>query len=446
MRILMIGTGYVGLVTGACFSQMGHHVFCLDIDKHKIDKLQNGLVPFFEPGLQELVHLNIRAGRLHFTTDYTLALEQTEICFLAVATPENKQTGACDLSYILQASSQVAENLSSSRIIVIKSTVPPGTSIQIQERMETILQRRNVPFSVDILSNPEFLKEGAAVQDCMKPSRILIGGENPDAIETLKQLYAPFTLSHDRILVMDRCSAELTKYAANAMLATRISFMNELSELCEKVGADIQEVRRGIGSDERIGHAFLYAGIGYGGSCFPKDLKALHACAQESGLDMPLLSAVQQTNTRQRELFCKKILSYFQGDLSGKTFAIWGLAFKPDTDDIREAPSLFVLDFLLRHGAQVRLYDPIAMPNMSILFPPSNTITYCSNEYEAATGADAICLITEWKQFRSIDWEKLLHLFPGKALFDARNQYKQEKLQAQSLDYFGMGIPQHTLC
>lgn len=370
MQILIVGVGYVGLVTGAALSEMGHHVLCLDIDAEKIAKLSQGEIPFFEPGLQEMLQRNQKEGRIAFTTDYQYAILESEICFLALPTPSHPETGACDLSYILNAAERLSEHLPSYRVIVVKSTVPVGTCLQIKETIQKGLEKRGADIPFDVISNPEFLKEGSAVQDCLKPDRVIIGGDSQKAIEMIRSLYSAFTWNHNRILTMDIPSAEMTKYAANAMLALRISFMNSLSVLCEKLGANIHQVRSGIGSDHRIGYDFLYAGIGYGGSCFPKDLRALEATAKQVGIEMPLLSATQAINEKQKERFCEKILSYFKNKNSSKTLAIWGLSFKPDTDDLREAPALFVIDTLLKAGFALKLYDPIAMENAKKIYPP----------------------------------------------------------------------------
>lgn len=437
MHLLIIGTGYVGLVTGACFAEMGHHVICLDIDAEKITALQNGVIPFFEPGLEELVKRSIHAGRLSFTTDYTAAVQSSEVCFIAVPTP-SKPDGSCDLSYVLSAARSVASAMIGYRIIVTKSTVPVGTAAKIRQTIEATL---SYPIPFDIVSNPEFLKEGAAVTDCMKPDRIILGVESPQAAETLKEIYAAFNLNRDRILIMDTASAEMTKYVANAMLATRISFMNEIAGLCEKLGADIHHVRVGIGSDVRIGYHFLYAGAGYGGSCFPKDIRALQAMAREVNHDTPLLSAVEAVNERQKKLLAKKIDRYFAktGGIQSKTLAIWGLSFKPDTDDLREAPALKLIEELLERGALLRLFDPIAMPKaQKILNHPS--ITWCLDEYQAAEGADAIALVTDWKQFRFVDHKTLLKTMRGKAFFDGRNQYKKDEMTAHGFHYHGIGV------
>jgi UDPglucose 6-dehydrogenase len=433
MNLLMIGTGYVGLVTGACLAEMGHHVICLDIDADKIAALQKGLVPIYEPGLEELVKRNIAAGRLTFTTDYKHGVQNSTVCFIAVPTPSTED-GSCNLSYVLQAACSIAEVMTTPLLIVTKSTVPVGTSQKIRQTVE-----QSTSISFDVVANPEFLKEGAAVSDCMKPDRIILGVESPEAAQVMKEIYAAFTINHDRILVMDTASAEMTKYVANAMLATRISFMNEMAGLCEKLGANIQHVRVGIGSDHRIGYDFLYAGAGYGGSCFPKDIRALQAMAREAHFDAPLLQAIDTINERQKQLLAKKIKTYF-GSVSKKTIAVWGLAFKPDTDDLREAPALKLIEELLTQGAHVRLFDPIAMSKaQKLLDHPS--ITWCRDEYHAAEGSDGIALVTEWKQFRFVNLDTIAKTMQGKAFFDGRNQYKKDEMKAKGFHYFGIGIP-----
>jgi UDPglucose 6-dehydrogenase len=435
MNLLMIGTGYVGLVTGACLAEMGHQVICLDIDAEKIAALQKGIVPIYEPGLEELVKRNIAAGsgRLTFTTDYKQGVQNSKVCFIAVPTP-SKEDGSCDLSYVLSAARSIAEAMTDSLLIVTKSTVPVGTFQKIRQTMQQCTS-----ISFDVVANPEFLKEGAAVADCMKPDRIILGVESPSAAQIMKEIYASFTINHDRILVMDTASAEMTKYVANAMLATRISFMNEMAGLCEKLGANIQQVRIGIGSDQRIGYQFLYAGAGYGGSCFPKDIRALQAMAHEAGFDAPLLHAIDSINERQKQVLAKKIKTYF-GSISKKTIAIWGLAFKPDTDDLREAPALKLIEELLNQGAFVRLFDPIAMSKAQ-QFLDHPHITWCRDEYHAAEGSDGIALVTEWKQFRFVNLDTISKAMQGKAFFDGRNQYKKDEMKAKGFHYFGIGIP-----
>lgn len=442
MKILMVGTGYVGLVTAACFSEMGHHVTCLDIDEDKIVRLNQGIIPFFEPGLKELVERNTQAERLLFTTDYRFGVEQSDVCFLALPTPSNED-GSCNLSYIYSAASSIASHMNGYKIIVNKSTVPIGTGRLLKEHISKILKDRKLDIPFDIVSNPEFLKEGCAIADCMKPDRIILGVENVKVAKTMREIYSSFTVNHDRIFIMDLISAEMTKYAANAMLALRISFMNELARLCEMTGADIKQVRVGIGSDQRIGYHFLYAGAGYGGSCFPKDIRALCAIAKQHGLSLSILEAVDQVNEQQKKMLPKKIHAHFasQGGAKGKTIAIWGLSFKPETDDIREAPSLSVIRDLLDNGCFVRAFDPAAIPNVRKFLGHHPHLQFCRDEYEAAYHADAIALITEWKQFRFVDFPKILANLKQKIFFDGRNQYHFSEMKELGFEYFGTGVP-----
>lgn len=440
MKLLVIGTGYVGLVTGTCFAEMGHHVICLDINKEKIDKLNNGIIPFYEPGLEEMVKRNVKVGRLAFTTDYPESVAQSLVCFIAVDTPETPE-GKADMRYVHNVARSIGEHMDDYRIIVNKSTVPVGTAAQVKSIIQETLDKRNLSIEFDVVSNPEFLKEGNAIHDFMKPDRVIIGVDNVRVGTLMRELYSPFMLSHERILIMDVPSAELTKYAANAMLATRISFMNELAGLCELNGADINKVRKGIGSDKRIGYNFLYAGLGFGGSCLPKDIKALQAQARTLNYKMSLIEAVEHVNIRQKTILGKKVAAYFagQGGLKSKTIAILGLAFKPDTDDMREAPSLTLIHELLEAGATVRLFDPIAMDNAKKMLPVSPQIKWCSDEYDVAMGADAAVLVTEWKQFRFLDFAQLLGNMKGKAFFDGRNQYIPNEMAKKGFDYISIG-------
>ncbi len=442
MHILIIGTGYVGLVSGACFAEMGHTVIGLDIDAEKIQKLHQGVIPIYEPGLEELVKRNLKEKRLTFTTDYKKGVNEADVCFIAVPTP-SREDGSCDTSYVETAARSVAEAMNSYKIIVNKSTVPVGTAALVAKTINATLKKRGIEVPFDVVSNPEFLKEGAAIQDCLKPDRIIIGADTPKALEAMKELYSAFTLSHDRIITMDVLSAEMTKYAANAMLATRISFMNEIAEICKKVGANVNEVRKGIGSDSRIGYSFLYPGIGYGGSCFPKDIRALIAKAREVDVDPSIMEAVDRVNIRQKKLLGKKMINYFssRGGLKGKTIAVWGLSFKPDTDDMREAPSMEFIAQLLKEGAHLRLFDPVAIPNAQKLLQGTKAITWCANEMEAAYGADAIALMTEWKQFRLVDFKPIKDSMKGLAFFDGRNQYKPFDMKARGFDYISIGTP-----
>ncbi|MCB1084876.1 MAG: UDP-glucose/GDP-mannose dehydrogenase family protein [Chlamydiia bacterium] len=443
-RILVIGVGYVGLVTGACFSEMGHPVTCLDIDEKKIEALKKGKIPFYEPGLKDLVSRNQKDKRLHFTTDEN-AISEAEVIFIAVGTP-SKKGGEADLTFVEMAAKMIGERLKGYALIVNKSTVPVGTTKKIKgwirERQEAL--ENELPF--DVISCPEFLKEGSAIDDCMKPDRIIIGSDSEKATRILKHLYSAFTFNHDRILIMDPASAELTKYASNAMLASRISFMNELSQLSEKLGANINLVRKGMSADPRIGYHFLYAGVGYGGSCFPKDIRALKAIGQSLGCDTPLLEAIDAINEHQKKRLSKRISDYFakKGGVRGKTIALWGLSFKPNTDDMREAPSLTLIHSLLRKGAKLRLYDPVAMDNAKRELKGKENIRFCMTEYQAAHGADAIALLTEWKQFRFANLKTVLSKMRGNAFFDGRNQYEAKEMAAKGFRYFGIGIPQSS--
>jgi UDPglucose 6-dehydrogenase len=440
MHLLIIGTGYVGLVTGTCLAEMGHHVTCLDINQAKIDGLNRGNVPIYEPGLEEMIRRNVKAHRLYFTTDYAQAVSNAQVCFLTVDTPV-ADTGHADLQYVFRAVTSVAEHMPGYMVIVNKSTVPVGTAAQVREQVQKTLDRRGVHFDFDIVSNPEFLKEGNAINDCMKPDRVIIGSDNPKVIELMKEIYSPFMLSHDRLIVMDIPSAEITKYAANAMLAARISFMNELAGFCELTGADVNKVRVGIGSDKRIGYSFLYAGPGFGGSCFPKDLRALRGQALSMGYEMHLIEATEKVNARQKMIVGEKIAHYFstRGGLAGKTIGILGLSFKPDTDDMREAPSLVLISQLLLAGAKVRLFDPVAMENAKKLIPQNANVHWCEDEIDVATNADAIALITEWKQFRFLDFNALQSRMAGNGFFDGRNQYNPLEMAKRGFDYFSIG-------
>lgn len=443
MDILCVGVGYVGLVTGACFAEMGHGVTCLDIDKDKINQIECGKIPFFEPELDKMVLRGIDSGRLKFTTSYCSldSLFTPDVCIVAVPTPSTED-GTCDLKYLFSAVDAIANHLSTKTVIVIKSTVPVGTCSLVKERIFSTLQKRNMDIDFDVVSNPEFLKEGSAVQDCLKPDRIIIGTESAHAEQVMRRLYAGFHVKHDRMLVMDLRSSEMTKYAANSMLACRISFMNEISRICEATGADISKVRIGIGSDERIGYDFLYSGIGFGGSCFPKDLRALIGIANANEQNPQMLSATLNTNEEQKQLLGNKVIKYFSmhGGIEGKTVAIWGLSFKPETDDVREAPVQTTIKQLLKFGANLRLFDPVAMENTQKIFGDNPQITWCENEYEAAEGADAIALCTEWKRFRFPDFELIGETMRHKAMFDGRNQYKKEDLAPLGFDYFGIGV------
>jgi len=432
MNISVIGTGYVGLVSGACLAGSGNNVICVDIDEDKINSLKQGRVTFYEPGLEDIVRKNIKEGRLHFTTDLDYAVKNSLIVLIAVGTPP-RDDGSADTGAVLNVARSIGESLEGYKVIVTKSTVPVGTTELIRDEI-----RKVTDIEFDVASNPEFLKEGAAVEDFMKPDRVLIGVENQSTGELLKELYAPFMRSMDRALVVSVRSSELAKYTANAMLATRISFMNEIANLCEVVGANISEVRLAIGSDDRIGRHFLFPGIGYGGSCFPKDVKALINTGSEYGSELFVCRAVDEVNTRQRELFWTKIHDYFNGELKGKKIAVWGISFKPKTDDIREAPSLYIIERLLSEGASVRVHDPVAMNNANFYF--GDKVYYAESNYNACEGADALVINTEWNEYRQPDFNRIMQLMKGRVIFDGRNLYKPERLKDIGLKYFGVGI------
>lgn len=432
MKITIVGTGYVGLVSGACFAEMGIEVVCVDIDNTKVEQLRQCLIPIYEPGLAELVTRNISAGRLHFSTNLAEALHQTEAVFIAVGTPEGED-GSADLSHVLDVAHAIGRALDHYTVVVIKSTVPVGTSQRVREVIASELEHRGAAVEFDMASNPEFLKEGAAIKDFMTPDRVVVGTESSKARQLMEQLYLPFMLNNYRIIFTDIPSAEMIKYAANSMLATRISFMNDIANLCELVGADVNMVRKGIGTDSRIGSKFLYPGCGYGGSCFPKDIKALIHTAEQHGYSMEILKAVERVNERQKEVLFRKLSNYFEGDLQGKIIAIWGLAFKPETDDLREAPSLVLIEKLLEAGCKVQVYDPAAMTAAERLF--GQKITYCDTMYQATEGADAMMLLTEWKQFRLPSWATLAEKMHHRVIIDGRNIYNADDLEASGFTY-----------
>ncbi len=438
MKVTVFGSGYVGLVTGVCLAEVGNDVLCVDVDETKIDNLKKGIVPIFEPGLDDLVIANQKAGRLRFTTNVFEAVDHGVFQFIAVGTPPDED-GAADLQYVLAVAKTIAENMQEYRVIVDKSTVPVGTADRVKEVIEQVQDARVVDIPYDVVSNPEFLKEGAAIDDFMKPDRIIIGTDNAKAEKLLKALYAPFNRNHERIITMDVRSAELTKYAANAMLATKISFMNELANLAERLGADIEQVRNGIGSDSRIGYSFIYPGCGYGGSCFPKDVKALERTAQQMGYEAELLKAVENVNNRQKEVLFSKISQHYQGDLKGKTFAMWGLAFKPRTDDMREAPSRVVLEALIAAGATVRAYDPEAMAEAKRIYGDNPGLILANSAEEALQGANALVVVTEWKTFWSPDFDLLKNTLKDAVIFDGRNLYKPELVKEMGFVYYGIG-------
>lgn len=440
MKLAVIGSGYVGLVTGTCFADMGNHVICVDNDERKIDCLKSGDIPIYEPGLKELVSSNKSANRLQFTTDIATAVQGASVIFIAVGTPPDED-GSADLQYVLAVSRDIAKFMNGYKIIVDKSTVPVGTADLVKETIKQGLSERGVDFDFDVVSNPEFLKEGAAIEDFMKPDRVVLGVESSKAADIMRELYKPFNRSVDRVLVMSIRSAEMTKYAANAMLATKISFMNELSHLCEVMGADIAEVRAGIGSDTRIGNKFIYPGVGYGGSCFPKDVKALISMSREAGLKPSILEAVEDVNAAQKLVIVDKIKKHYGNDLSGKVFAVWGLAFKPQTDDMREAPSIVIINALLNAGAVVRAYDPVAINEAKRVFSDAPGLSYGTDEYSILDGADALLLITEWHQFRYPDFDTIANRMRNKVIFDGRNQYEPAQMKEMGFNYYCIGRP-----
>jgi UDPglucose 6-dehydrogenase len=438
MRLTIFGSGYVGLVQGACMAEMGNHVVCYDIDADKIARLNNGEIPIYEPGLEAYVERNVEAGRLEFTTDVKKAVDHGLFQFVAVGTPPDED-GSADLKHVLAVARAIGENLEDYRIVVDKSTVPVGTADKVKAEIDRVLAERGKSVEFDVVSNPEFLKEGAAINDFMKPDRIIVGTDNPRTTELLKSLYEPFNRNHDRLISMDIRSAELTKYAANAMLATKISFMNELANLAERFGADIEKVRLGIGSDPRIGYQFIYPGAGYGGSCFPKDVQALARSADEAGYEAELLNAVEAVNLRQKRRLFEKLSSHYSGELKGKTIAVWGLSFKPNTDDMRAAPSRVLMEALWKAGATVRAYDPEAMEEAARVYPDHSGLTLCESAYDAVEGVDALVIVTEWQEFRSPDFQVLKDKLADAVIVDGRNLYEPETVEGLGLKYFAMG-------
>ncbi len=441
MKITVVGTGYVGLVTGACLADMGNHVVCLDVDARKIQVLNEGGIPIHEPGLDEVVRRNAAAGRLQFTTDVPAAVAHGTLQFIAVGTPPDED-GSADLQYVLAAARNIGRLMTDYKLVIDKSTVPVGTADKVKAAIADELAQRGMSLEFSMASNPEFLKEGAAVEDFMRPDRIVVGVEDERAVNLLRAVYAPFQRSREKLVVMDLRSAELTKYAANAMLATRISFMNELALLAERMGADIELVRQGIGSDPRIGYHFLYAGAGYGGSCFPKDVKALIRTSSEEGLDLKVLQAVEDANDAQKMVLVNKVVAKFGNDLSGKRFALWGLAFKPNTDDMREATSRVVVAELLARGASVTVYDPVAMDEARRVFGVEPRIAYASGPMQALEGAEALIIVTEWKEFRSPDFAAVKAALGTPVIFDGRNLYEPALVAEAGLDYQAIGRPQ----
>ncbi len=445
MKVSIFGTGYVGLVTGTCFAEMGNDVLCVDIDKAKVDALRNGHIPIFEPGLEDLVTANVAKQNLQFSTDTAAGVDHGDIIFIAVGTPEDED-GSADLQYVLSVASSIGQHMTSTKVIVDKSTVPVGTADQVQATVAQALADRGSDITFHVVSNPEFLKEGAAINDFMKPDRVVIGSDSDEAARLLEQLYAPFNRNHDKIVHMDVRSAELTKYAANVMLATRISLMNEFANLADRLGADIEAVRRGIGTDPRIGYNFIYAGTGYGGSCFPKDVKALIHTADNVGYDAKITRSVEAVNAVQKRTLFDKLMAHFDGDITGRTFALWGLAFKPNTDDMREAPSETLITLLTDAGAHIRAYDAEAAETAQRLFAGNDKLTICANSVETLTDAndapaDALLIVTEWNEFRSPDFALLKKALKQPVIFDGRNLYDPEQLARLGFSYYSIGRP-----
>lgn len=438
MRLTIFGSGYVGLVTGACFAEAGNNVLCVDVDARKVEMLRRGESPIFEPGLDELLKRNIAAGRISFTTDAAEGVKHGLFQFIAVGTPPDED-GSADLKYVLAVAEAIGQHLTEYRVVVTKSTVPVGTADKVKARIDQTLRARGASIEFDVVSNPEFLKEGAAIGDFMKPDRIVVGTDNPRTAELLKALYDPFTRNRDRMIVMDVRSSELTKYAANAMLATKISFMNELANLAERMGADIEKVRQGIGSDPRIGYHFIYPGCGYGGSCFPKDVQALARSARDHSFNAELLNSVEAVNKRQKEVLFDKIHRFFKGDLAGKTVALWGLAFKPNTDDMREAPSRTLIDRLIASGAKVRAYDPVAAHETQRIYGDSTGLAIVGSAGEALKGADVLAIVTEWQEFRSPDFDAIKAQLKQPVIFDGRNLYDPTFVNRFGLKYYAIG-------
>ncbi|HAO14276.1 MAG TPA: UDP-glucose 6-dehydrogenase [Tenacibaculum sp.] len=439
MNIAVIGTGYVGLVSGTCFSEMGNKVICVDIDQDKIDKLHKGIIPIYEPGLDKMVLKNVEDKNLFFTSKLEEAIRNAEIVFIAVGTPMGED-GSADLQYVLAVAKEIGQKMSQRLVVVNKSTVPVGTADKVKDTIQKELDKREENIEFDVVSNPEFLKEGDAINDFMKPDRVVVGTETNYALEKMRRLYAPFTMSHDRFIGVDVRSAEMTKYAANAMLATKISFMNEIANICERVGADVNKVRTGIGSDSRIGYSFIYPGAGYGGSCFPKDVKALKKIAEENGYEAELIKSVEEVNNRQKYVIAEKIIKKFGEDLTGRTFGLWGLAFKPGTDDMREAPAIYVVKELTKRGARVQAYDPKAMEEAKHYYLRDvENIAYTDTKYEVLENADALILLTEWKEFRSPDFSEIEKQLKIPVIFDGRNQYNSYNLEEKGFEYHQIG-------
>lgn len=440
MKISVVGTGYVGLVTGTCFAEMGNNVWCVDVDKEKVACLKDGIIPIYEPGLEPMVKNNYSMGHLHFTTDIQEALQNTEICFIAVGTPMGED-GSADLQYVTAVAAEIGKGMCHHMYVVDKSTVPVGTATIVRETIQRELDRRESDLTFDVISNPEFLKEGTAVADCMKPDRVVIGTDNSEAADVMRELYSAYVRNTEHFILMDIASAEMTKYTANAMLATKISFMNEISNICERVGADVNKVRLGIGSDSRIGYSFIYPGCGYGGSCFPKDVKALIKTSYQYDYEPEMLEAVEAVNDRQKKVIPEKIVKKFGKDLQGKRFAVWGLAFKPDTDDMRESAAITIINELTKLGAEVTAYDPKAIGEAKECYLKDNEkICYVESKYEALKGADALILITEWKEFRQPDFGEIAKLLKQPVIFDGRNQYDRKRLKKTGIEYYQIGV------
>jgi len=437
MKIVIVGTGYVGLVTGTCLAEVGIDVICVDVDQKKIDNLKKGILPIYEPGLDKLTQRNHEKGRLQFSTNLPEAIKDAEAAFIAVGTPPGED-GSADLQYVLAVAREIGENMNSYGVVITKSTVPVGTAAKVKKEIQDALDRRGLNLEFDVASNPEFLKEGAAVNDFMKPDRIVVGIESNNARKVIEKIYHPFTLNGHPVIFMDVPSAEMTKYAANAMLATKISFMNDIANLCEIMGADVNLVRKGIGSDPRIGNRFIYPGIGYGGSCFPKDVKALVRTARENGHEMRILQAVEDVNDDQKSVLFNKVMKRFNGDIKGKKFAMWGLSFKPNTDDMREAPSLVIIDKLIEAGATVCAYDPVAMPEAKHMI--GDIIEYAKTEYDAVKGADALLVVTEWSEFRVPDFEEIKTFLINPIVFDGRNIFDIQRMADLGFEYYCIGV------
>ena len=438
MNITVIGTGYVGLVSGTCLAEVGNHVLCVDIDQRKIDRLNNGEIPIYEPGLEALVHKNVEEGRLSFSSSIEQGVDFGSILFIAVGTPPDED-GSADLQHVLAVATDIGRHMDDYRVVVTKSTVPVGTADKVRDAIDTALKEKGSTISFSVVSNPEFLKEGAAVEDFLKPDRIVVGAEDERAIALMRELYAPFNRNHERTIIMDIRSAEMTKYAANAMLATKISFMNEMANLAELLGADIENVRHGIGADPRIGYYFIYPGCGYGGSCFPKDVQALHRTAKSVGYDAKVLDAVEAVNKRQKSVIVDKIVKRFGDDLKGKKFAVWGLAFNPETDDMREAPSRTIIEALWQRGAMIAAYDPVAEEEVERIYGERDDLDLVKDPYQALEDADGLIVVTEWKVFRSPDLEDMLSKMKAPVIFDGRNIFQPATIRKAGFEYFGIG-------